>query len=45
MEKYTVEQLKAMAYDEVVRLEQAQKNLQILNQEIAKRLEDKPKKK
>jgi hypothetical protein len=30
-------ELKALAYDEVVKLEQSQTNLRIINQELAKR--------
>lgn len=33
----TIEQAKALAFDELVKIEAAQKNLQILNQIIAKR--------
>ncbi len=39
--KLTVEQIKSMAYDQIVLLEQTQRNLQILNAEIAKRNEPK----
>ena len=37
----SVEQLKALAYDELAKLEQAQQNIRILNLEIQKRVEDK----
>jgi len=33
----TIEQLKALAYDQLVELERIQKNINILNQEIASR--------
>ena len=39
--KLSVEQIKSMAYDQIVLLEQTQRNLQILNTEIAKRNEPK----
>lgn len=49
MEKYTIEQLKAFAYDQLVDIERAQANLKIINEELAKRSkpqeEEKPKKK
>lgn len=38
--KMTVEQIKALAYDQIVLLEQAQNNLKILNAEIQKRLNE-----
>ena len=34
MEEQTIEQLKAMAYDELVKLETAQANLKAINQAI-----------
>jgi hypothetical protein len=40
LEQFTSEQLKAMAYDEMAKLEVAQNNLRILNQEIAKRVQE-----
>lgn len=39
----TVEQLKVMAYDELTKLDIAQNNLKVLNQEIAKRMQETPK--
>ena len=38
MEKYTDEQLKALAYDSLVAIEQQQNNLKLINQELAKRI-------
>lgn len=38
----TVEQLKAIAYDCIVKVEEAQRNLQTVNQEIANRLSEPP---
>jgi hypothetical protein len=38
MTEYTIEQLKAMAYDELVKLESAQANLKALNQAIQAKL-------
>jgi hypothetical protein len=35
--KLKIEQLKAMAYDQIVILEQTQRNIQVLNAEIQKR--------
>lgn len=35
----TVEELKALAYDQIAQKELAERNLQILNQEISKRLQ------
>jgi hypothetical protein len=35
--KSTVVELKALAFDELVKIETAQKNVQMLNQELAKR--------
>lgn len=40
LETMTVEQLKVMAFDVLVELERHQKNLQILNQAIAKKVEE-----
>jgi hypothetical protein len=37
MTKLSLEQLKAMVYDHLVMLEQTQKNLQLLNEEIKSR--------
>ena len=37
MEQYTTEQLKAIAYDEITKLNVAQNNLQIINAELEKR--------
>jgi len=37
MEKFTTEQLKALVYDNLVNIEQAQNNIKLINQEIAKR--------
>lgn len=37
LQEATLEQLKAIAYDELVKIEQIQNNLQIINSEIAKR--------
>ena len=42
--KKTVEELKAMAYDQLAAKGQAEQNLQILNQEIAKRVSEEAKK-
>jgi hypothetical protein len=36
----TVVELKSLAYDELAKLENAQKNLKILNQEINKRFQE-----
>jgi hypothetical protein len=36
----TVVELKSLAYDELAKLESAQQNLRILNQEIAKRSQE-----
>lgn len=36
----TVVELKSLAYDELAKLETAQQNLRILNQEIAKRAQE-----
>lgn len=38
LEKMTIEQLKALAYDQIVLIEQCQNNLRIINQEIQKRI-------
>lgn len=38
--KFTLEQLKAMAYDLIGQLENIQKNLQVLNNEIAKKSQE-----
>ena len=38
----SVEQLKSMAYDTLAIIEQNQRNLQLLNQEIAKKSAEKP---
>lgn len=40
--KMTVTELKALAYDTFAQIEQAQKNLQAINQEIAKKLQVNP---
>lgn len=47
MDKYTVEQLKALAYDQMVSLERSQTNLRLINAELSKREEapKEPKKK
>ncbi len=37
IEQMSVQELKSLAYDQLVLFEQAQKNLQLLNGEIAKR--------
>lgn len=37
MEQYTTEQLKAMGYDEIQKLQIAQSNIQIINAELDKR--------
>ena len=43
--KKTVEELKALAYDQMAIKQQAEMNLQALNEEIGKKIkEDKPKK-
>lgn len=39
--KMSVTELKALAYDELGKMEVAQKNLQIINVEIAKKMESK----
>jgi hypothetical protein len=39
IEQMTVEQLKALAYDSLVLIEQSQNNLKLINQELAKRAE------
>jgi hypothetical protein len=39
----TVEQLKSLAYDQMVLLEQTQRNLQILNAKISEKSNEKPK--
>lgn len=39
LEKMSVVELKAMAYDILARIEQEQKNLQVLNQLMAKKME------
>jgi hypothetical protein len=36
----TIEQLKALAYDQIVTRENAERNLQILNNEIARRAKE-----
>ncbi len=36
----TVVELKSLAYDELAKLENAQQNLRVLNQEIAKRVQE-----
>ncbi len=36
----TVVELKSLAYDELAKLESAQQNLRVLNQEIAKRAQE-----
>ena len=36
----TVVELKSLAYDELAKLESAQQNLRVLNQEIAKRVQE-----
>ena len=36
----TVVELKSLAYDELAKLETAQQNLRVLNQEIAKRVQE-----
>ena len=38
----SIEKLKSMAYDTAVIIEQNQRNLQLLNQEIAKKSAEKP---
>jgi hypothetical protein len=50
MEKYTTEQLKAIAYDNLVAIERSQLEIKLINEELAKRSqavpqEEKPKKK
>jgi hypothetical protein len=35
VEEYSIQELKALGYDEMARLEMAQKNLQIINARIA----------
>jgi hypothetical protein len=40
--KLSVEALKAMAYDEFVRVQVSQKNLEIINAEISKRQSEVP---
>ena len=42
--KKTVEELKALAYDQMAMKQQAEMNLQALNEEIGKRMKEKPKK-
>lgn len=42
IKEMSVEKLKAMAYDAVAIIEQNQRNLQLLNQEIAKKSAEKP---
>jgi hypothetical protein len=37
MEKYTNEQLKAIAYDNIVAIERSQLELKLINEELAKR--------
>ena len=37
----TVEQLKALAYDQIIILEQTQTNIRLINQEIAERAKTK----
>lgn len=39
----TVVELKALAFDEIVKFESAQKNIQIINAEIAKRAKEETK--
>lgn len=41
--KKPLEELKAIAYDIIVQLEQLQKNLQVVNGEIAKKTNEHPK--
>jgi len=43
--KLTVEALKALAYDEMAKIQLSQQNLQLINQEISKKLESKEEKK
>jgi hypothetical protein len=50
MEQYTNEQLKAIAYDNLVAIERSQLEIKLINEELAKRAkevptEEKPKKK
>jgi hypothetical protein len=50
MDKYTTEQLKAIAYDNLVAIERSQLEIKLINEELAKRAkevstEEKPKKK
>lgn len=49
MEKYTTQELKAMGFDEIQKLNITQNNIQIINAELEKRakevVEEKPKKK
>lgn len=42
LSKLTVDQLKSLAYDQMAVIEQSQRNLQALNQEIANRGQQKP---
>lgn len=41
LEDMTVIELKALAYDQAAQLEQAQRNLKVINQEIANKLKEK----
>lgn len=46
MDKYTNDQLKAIAYDNIVSIERSQLEIKMINEELAKRAkEEKPKKK
>jgi hypothetical protein len=38
LEEYTIQELKALGYDEMARLDMAQKNLQVINTRIAELL-------
>jgi hypothetical protein len=45
LQNKTLDELKVLAYDEGMRMEQARINLTVINQEIGKRIQDEEKKK
>lgn len=45
IDQATIEELKALAYDELAKIEQSQKMLNLLNQEILKKIQEPTKEK
>ena len=43
MKEYTIEQLKALAYDRIVQVQKLNSELQMIEQEVLKRSEKQPK--